>query len=176
MVDNFINNYSNLTDEPTFDTNFVAKLDGFIKYLKIVKKNVMENKVSTKSINLIDQTITDYYDNSIKMDNYESSNYLSIAEISDEETSSIDSNDVEFVDSSENEENDPQIKQFDFLNSNTYNSYPQNNFNYEKKTEPVKIDENIEQKKINFDYYKFYENNMDLEKRYKKYIENCFKY
>ena len=75
MVDNFINNYSNLTDEPTFDTNFVAKLDGFIKYLKIVKKNVMENKVSTKSINLIDQTITDYYDNSIKMDNYESSNY-----------------------------------------------------------------------------------------------------
>ena len=99
-----------------------------------------------------------------------------IRQISDEETSSIDSNDVEFVDSSENEENDPQIKQFDFLNSNTYNSYPQNNFNYEKKTEPVKIDENIEQKKINFDYYKFYENNMDLEKRYKKYIENCFKY
>ena len=175
MVDNFINNYSNLTDEPTIDTNFVAKLDGFIKYLKIVKNNVMENKVSAKSINLIDQTITEYYDNSIKMDNYESSNYISIGEISDEETSSIDSNEVEFVDSNESED-DTQINQFNFLTSNTYNSYPQNNFNYEKKKEPVKIDENIEQNKIDFDNYKFYQNNKKLEKRYKKYIENCFKY
>ena len=68
MVDNFIGNFNYVNDEPKIDTNFLAKLDGFIKYLKIVKTNVLENKVPSKSIKLIDKTISEYYDNSIKLD------------------------------------------------------------------------------------------------------------
>ena len=172
MVDNFINAYSNFNDEPKIDTNFIAKLDGFIKYLKIVKNQALENKVSQKNMDLIDKTITNYYDESVKNDNYESNNFISINDISDNDTTSIDSNEVEFVDSDESED-ETQFDQFNFLTGNTYQG---KQFTYEKKTEPVKIDENIEQKKINFDFYKFYEKNPNLEKRYKKYLKNCFTY
>lgn len=177
MVDNFIGNFNYLNDKPEIDTNFLAKLDGFIKYLKIVKTNFLENKVPSKSIKLIDKTISEYYDNSIKLDNYENGNYLSFENISDDDTSSVNSNDVEFVDSSDDEEyENPQIAQFNFLAKNPYDTFSYNHLTIEKKKEPVKIDENIEQKKIDFSYYKFYKNNQKLEKRYKKYIEKCFIY
>lgn len=173
MVDNFIENLDDITTEDKIDVNFIAKLDGFIKYLKIVKTNALENKLSSRSKQIIDKTITQYYNNSIKSDNYENQNYFSFDNILDDESSSINSNDVEFVETSDNEESNESD---DNEQVNPYNTFSQNYFEKDREKEPVKIDENIEQKKINFSSYKFYQNKENLEKRYKKYIENCFKY